>query len=78
MKTRLLQIVAGLSMVLFSVAAFAGGAACDSKKGAHKDMSAEAMKEHKDSHAWLFSDDHHGKDEVKASPEKPGAKLIKL
>lgn len=78
MKTRLLQIVTGLSMVLFSVTVFAGGAACDSKKGAHKDMSAEAMKEHKDSHAWLFSDDQHGKDEVKASPEKSEGKLIKL
>jgi hypothetical protein len=78
MKTRLLQIVAGFSMVLFSVAVFAGGTACDSKKGAHKVMSAEAMKEHKDSHAWLFSEDHHGKGEVKASPEKPEEKLITL
>lgn len=78
MKKGLLQIVVATSMVLFAVGAFAGGAGCDSKKGAHKDMSAEAMKEHKDSHAWLFSDDHHKKGDVKASEEKADAKLIKL
>ena len=78
MKKNLLQVFVGASMVLFSVSAFAGGAACDSKKGAHESKSAEAMKGHKDSHAWLFSEDHHKKGEVKSSEEKTETKLIKL
>lgn len=78
MKKILLTILVSASMVLFATTAFAGGASCDSKKGAHKDMSAEAMKEHKDSHAWMFSGDHHKKGEAKASEAKPETKLIKL
>ena len=78
MKKAMLQIVVGASMILFAVSAFAGGEGCDSKKGAHKGLSAEIMKEHKDSHAWLISEDHHKKGEVKAKEEKPKAKLVEI
>jgi hypothetical protein len=81
MKIKLLQVVIGVAIALFSVAALAGGAACDSMKGGHKDMTAEAMKEFKDSHGWMLKDGHdanHGKDAVKAAPEEGVPKVIKL
>lgn len=79
MKNNLLRFAIGLSLALFAVTAFAGGANCDSKKkGAHKDMSAEAMKEHKDGHAWLLLEDQDNKGDVKTSEDKTDTKLIKL
>lgn len=60
MKTRLMQMALFSSLLLAASMAFAGEG-CDSKKG-HQGMSAEMMKEFKDGHAWLFSEDaHHGK-----------------
>lgn len=78
MKKCLLQLAIGLSLVMFAASAFAGGAGCDSKKGAHKGMSAEAMKEHKDGHAWLMLEDQQNKGETKTSEDKSETKLIKL
>ena len=78
MKRSLLQVVMGLSLVLFAATAFAGGANCDSKKGAHKSISAEVMKEHKDSHAWLSLEEQQSKSDVKAAEEKSESKLIEL
>ena len=61
MKTRLLQVAVAAAILASASMAFAGEG-CHSKKG-HEGMSAEMMKEFKDGHAWLFSEDgaHHGK-----------------
>ncbi|WP_455203082.1 hypothetical protein [Kaarinaea lacus] len=56
MKTKLISLAAVTSITLFSTMAIAGGKNCDSMKGAHKDMSADAIKEFKDSHSWMFSE----------------------
>ena len=63
MKMKLMQIAAAVSIAMLSSMAMAGGAGCDSKKGhsGSKDMSADAIQEFKDSHAWMFSDDAHSK-----------------
>ena len=57
MKIRLIQMITVTSLLVLSFAVFAGGAGCKSKEGhGTKDMSAEAMQEFKDNHAWIFSD----------------------
>ncbi|MGD8567779.1 MAG: hypothetical protein PVJ39_06805 [Gammaproteobacteria bacterium] len=56
MKIRFTQLVTAVFIAMLSAAAFAGGAGCDSMKGHGKhEMSAEAMKEFKDAHSWMFS-----------------------
>ena len=78
MKKTLLQLAISLSLAMFAATAFAGGEGCDSKKGAHKGMSAEALKELKDGHAWIMLDDQHNKSDAKASETESETKLIKL
>jgi hypothetical protein len=57
MKMRFIQLVTLVFVAMLSVASYAGGAGCDSKKGhGNKDMSAAAEQEFKDSHSWLFSE----------------------
>lgn len=57
MKIGFIQLVALLFVAMLSMASYAGGAGCDSKKGHGKhEMSAEAAQEFKDNHAWLFSE----------------------
>lgn len=66
MKKRLIQTAAIASVVIFSSAAMAGGANCDSKKGhsANKDMSAEAKQKFIEDHAWVYS---HGSEHAEKS-----------
>jgi hypothetical protein len=73
---KLIPLVAVSSIALFSTAALAGGANCDSMKGhGQKDMSAEAWQEFKDNHAWIFSED--SKDmEKSAAPNDESIKRI--
>ncbi|WP_455365523.1 hypothetical protein [Kaarinaea lacus] len=60
-KTRLVQMIAMMAVMVLPFAAFAGGAGCKSKEGHGKhEMSAEAMQEFKDNHAWIFSDKAEG------------------
>jgi len=83
MRIRLIQLLALATITIFSSMAFAGGAACDSKKG-HKDMSAS--KEFKGTHSWLFSkDDQHGGQAVphndkvqKQSPKQSTTGLVEI
>jgi hypothetical protein len=57
MKIRFIQLVTLVFIAILSAGAFAGGAGCDSMKGHGKhEMSAEAMKEFKDNHSWMFSE----------------------
>jgi len=58
MKTRLVQLAILMSVAMLPFTVFAGGAGCSSKEGHGKhEMSAEAMQEFKQNHAWIFSDD---------------------
>ena len=70
MRTKLILIVALTSMALFSSMTFADGSHCDSIKG-HKDMSAEAWKEFKDNHAWMYSHGEHDADKSASQIDKP-------
>lgn len=77
MKIRFIQLVTLVFIATLSAGAFAGGAGCDSMKGHGKhEMSAEAMKEFKDNHSWMFSeksvhdDTSHGTDHKSGQPEK--------
>jgi hypothetical protein len=75
MKTRLIQLIAVMSVMLLPFAAFAGGAGCKSKEGHGKhEISAEAMQEFKDNHGWIFSDGAAGDKAVPGheQPEKSG------
>ena len=60
MKKMSLLTVAVSALFLASPMAMAGGAGCDKSKGHAKELSAEAMKEHRDNHAWMFGDKEHG------------------
>lgn len=65
MKTRLIQFIAMMAVMLLPFAVFAGGAGCKSKEGHGKhEMSAEAMQEFKDNHAWIFSDKADGEKSI--------------
>lgn len=69
MKAKIISLTALTSIALFSTAALADGAHCDSLKGhGQKDMSAEAWKEFKDNHAWIFS---HGSEDMGKSATAP-------
>lgn len=57
MKTGLITVVALASAMVLSGAALAGGEACASKKGAHKDMSAATSKDGMDPHGFAVSQD---------------------
>lgn len=70
MRTKLILTAAFTSMAFFSSMAFAGGANCDAHKG-HKDMSAEAWQELKDSHPWMFSHGEKDMDKSSSQIEKP-------
>jgi hypothetical protein len=69
-------------LAALSSLALAGGAACDSKKGAHPEMSAEAKKSFKDGHAWLFEhghgDAHKGEVSKDKAAEKPAQGVVEI
>jgi hypothetical protein len=84
---KLIPLVAVSSIAIFSSMAFAGGANCDSMKGhGKKDMSAEAWKDFKQNHAWIFSEE--GKDMEKSAapsdetnkstPENTSSDLVEI
>ena len=51
-----LKLIVLLSMMVLPFSVFAGGEACNSKKGHGKqEMSVDAQ-EFKDSHSWMFSE----------------------
>ena len=82
MKIRMLQVMLGVVLVALSSMVVAGGAAFDSKKGAHPEMSAEEKQAFKDGHAWMFEHGHGdaAKGEVskdKAAPQQTPA-LLKI
>ena len=56
MNIRLVQLVSLVFIAMLSMTVYAGGAGCKSKDGHSKDMSAEALQEFKDGHAWMFSE----------------------
>lgn len=85
---KLIPLVAVSSIALFSSMAIAGGANCDSMKKGHgkQDMSAEAWKEFKQNHAWIFSEE--GKDmeksatpndeTIKSTPDTTSSDLVEI
>ena len=71
MKAGLITVVAFASIMVLSGAAWADGASCASKKGAHQDMSAAISKDGVDSHGGSAS-----QDTVKTEPATaPGAEV---
>ena len=61
MRTPLIKLFSMLIFIMFSTFAFAGEG-CDMHEGIHKDMSADALKEFKESHGWLFAEDAAAQD----------------
>ena len=77
MKNQFILAFVTVVTLAFSSMAFAGGAGCDSKKGAHKDMSAEALKELKENHAWIKSPHDHVEGSSASATEEPNDVEVK-
>lgn len=71
MKTRLIKAAAFTGLAICSSIALAGGPNCDAHKGGHKDMSAQASKEFKENHSWLFPNEADQTNESAATKEEP-------
>ena len=77
MKNQFILVFVSAITLAFSSTAFAGGAGCDSMKGGHKGMSAEALKELKENHAWINSPHEHVEGSSASATEQPNDVEVK-
>ena len=63
-KLRVTRLLVIMAFIGSSSMVFAGGEGCNSKKGAHKELSAEALQNMEKGHTWHKFDDSSQTDQA--------------